>query len=130
MMAAPTGSKTVRFSESAEVDYLDGAGVRRYPAGSVHTLRSDKADRWIRRGKAVLIDVQAKLPEMPIPQTSRDESPATAPATSTLEEIFDAAFENAGVAGGQDSSDSGQRTQHVTRRRGTRASSQAADNSD
>lgn len=53
-MTAPlTGTKTIRFTEAAEVDYLDGAGVRRYAEGSTHTMRSDKADRWIRRSKAV-----------------------------------------------------------------------------
>jgi hypothetical protein len=52
-MTAPTGTKTIRFTEAAEVDYLDGAGVRKYAEGSTHTMRSDKADRWIRRSKAV-----------------------------------------------------------------------------
>lgn len=53
MTALPTGSKTIRFTEAAEVDFLDGAGLRRYAEGSTHTMRSDKADRWIRRSKAV-----------------------------------------------------------------------------
>lgn len=53
MTAPPTGSKTIRFTEAAEVDYLDGHGLRRYAEGSEHTMRSDKADRWIRRSKAV-----------------------------------------------------------------------------
>jgi hypothetical protein len=52
-MTAPTGTKTIRFTEAAEVDYLDGAGLRKYVEGSTHTMRSDKADRWIRRSKAV-----------------------------------------------------------------------------
>lgn len=53
MTAPPTGSKTIRFTEAAEVDFLDGAGLRKYAEGSTHTMRSDKADRWIRRSKAV-----------------------------------------------------------------------------
>jgi hypothetical protein len=53
MTAPPSSTKTIRFTEAAEVDYLDGAGLRKYAEGSTHTMRSDKADRWIRRSKAV-----------------------------------------------------------------------------
>lgn len=44
--------KKVRFVENADVDYGDGPIY--YKEGSVHTMRDDKAQRWINRGKAVL----------------------------------------------------------------------------
>jgi hypothetical protein len=53
--------RTVRFLERRTVDYLDGAGEQVYEAGSVHTFRDDKAQRWVTRNAAVYFE--AKPPE-------------------------------------------------------------------
>lgn len=85
-MAAALGSKIVLFVEDAQVDYLDGEGLRKYSEGEQHQLRADKADRWIRRNKAVEVRV-ASLPPAAAPAAPAAPAPATpapaAPAAPT-----------------------------------------------
>lgn len=49
------GTKTVEFLVDSEIDSLDGEGLQTYKAGQTYVLRRDKADRWIRRGRAKLV---------------------------------------------------------------------------
>lgn len=131
-MTAPTGTKTIRFTEAAEVDYLDGAGVRKYAEGSTHTMRSDKADRWIRRSKAVDVTSRATddvagpavlrqpgdAPREPAPPkaASVPTPPASGTATSEVPTHGDTVASAPAVAGTDGGSD-GQRSVHVGSRR-------------
>jgi hypothetical protein len=76
MGAAVMGTKTVLFVEDAQVDYLDGQGLRKYREGERHTMRSDKADRWIRRNKAVEVRVVEQAPPAAAPSPSTPSTPA------------------------------------------------------
>jgi hypothetical protein len=87
MTAPPSSTKTIRFTEAAEVDYLDGAGLRKYAEGSTHTMRSDKADRWIRRSKAVDVTLRETVDvagpavlRQPGDEPRAPAAPAAAPA--------------------------------------------------
>lgn len=55
--------KAVRFLETRTVDFGDGPIT--YEAGSVHTLRDDKAQRWVTRAAAVYVAQEAVPVEAP-----------------------------------------------------------------
>lgn len=65
--------KTIRFTERRTVDYMDGEGVQVYEDGSTHTLRDDKAQRWVTRNAAEFVDAP-EVAEKPA------ETPAAKPA--------------------------------------------------
>lgn len=131
-MTAPTGTKTIRFTEAAEVDYLDGAGVRKYAEGSTHTMRSDKADRWIRRSKAVDVTSRATedvagpavlrqpgdAPREPAPPKTANSAvqPASGAATPEVPTDGNTVASAPSVAGTDGGSD-GQRSVNVGNRR-------------
>lgn len=79
-MAAPMATKVILFVEDAQVDYLDGEGLRSYREGERHTMRSDKADRWIRRNKAVEVRVAELAAPAAAPPPSTDTAPPSTPA--------------------------------------------------
>jgi hypothetical protein len=73
--------KTIRFTERRTVDYLDGVGERVYEDGSTHTLRDDKAERWVKRQAAVYVaDPEPVAPPAPPPPPAPAPEPAPAPA--------------------------------------------------
>jgi hypothetical protein len=131
-MTVPTGTKTIRFTEAAEVDYLDGAGVRKYAEGSTHTLRSDKADRWIRRSKAVdvtsreTVDVAGPAvlrqpgdaPRAPVVPAASPVAPTSAGGTAAPEAPQHGnTVASAQAVGGADGGGDGQRAVNVGNRR-------------
>lgn len=75
----PNATKTICFTEPAEVDYLDGSGRQTYAEGSTHTLRADKADRWIRRNKAVEVKLEEVLDTPPPAPPAGAQAPAEVP---------------------------------------------------
>jgi hypothetical protein len=135
-MTAPTGTKTIRFTEAAEVDYLDGAGVRKYAEGSTHTLRSDKADRWIRRSKAVdvtsreIADVSGPAvlrqpgdaPRLPVAPAASSVASVTAGGSASPEVQHGNTVASAPAVAGEDGGSDGQRSVNVggSGRRGPR----------
>jgi hypothetical protein len=131
-MTAPTGTKTIRFTEAAEVDYLDGAGLRKYVEGSTHTMRADKADRWIRRSKAV--DVTSRkiddvagpavlrqpgdAPRVPVAPAAAPVDPTSAGGTAAPEAPQHGnTVASAQAVGGADGGGDGQRAVNVGNRR-------------
>ncbi len=131
MTAPPTGSKTIRFTEAAEVDFLDGAGLRKYAEGSTHTMRSDKADRWIRRSKAVDVTLRETVDvagpavlrqpgDEPRAPTPTKASVATKTATvppATPEVQHGNPLESPAAVAGADGGGDGQRAVNVGNRR-------------
>jgi hypothetical protein len=75
--------KTIRFLERRTVDYMDGAGELIYEVDSVHTLRDDKAQRWVTRGAAVFVDDEPAGESVPEPQEPADAAPAPDATTSS-----------------------------------------------
>jgi hypothetical protein len=132
MTAPPSSTKTIRFTEAAEVDYLDGAGLRKYAEGSTHTMRSDKADRWIRRSKAVDVTSRETV-DVAGPAVLRqpDDQPRApvAPAASPAQPVTAGGAMASGVpqhgntvasaqaVGGADGGSDGQRAVNVGNRR-------------
>lgn len=61
--------RTVRFTETATLERVRKPDLV-YEAGSVHDLRVDRAQRWVKRGKAVFVTeaeaVQEAAPQRPV----------------------------------------------------------------
>ncbi len=80
MTGAPMATKTVKFTDLTEIDFQDGQGKLVYKVDSVHTLRADKADRWIRRGRAVEVTTaeMAELMSAAMPAQAEKPKPVAA----------------------------------------------------
>jgi hypothetical protein len=132
MTAPPSSTKTIRFTEAAEVDYLDGAGLRKYAEGSTHTMRSDKADRWIRRSKAVdvtsrtiddvagpaVLRQSGDAPRASVAPAASPVAPTSAGGTTAPEASQHGnTVESAQAVGGADGGSYGQRAVNVGNRR-------------
>lgn len=48
--------KTVKFNQTVVIDFLQGKGEEVFYAGKEYDLEDDQADRWLRRGKADLVE--------------------------------------------------------------------------
>lgn len=52
--------KTIKFNQNVVIDFLQGKGEETFYAGKEYDLEDDQADRWLRRGKADLVEPSTK----------------------------------------------------------------------